>query len=128
MQEAQFASDVLGSLKDLDVQLALDDFGTGYPSLSNLKQFPIDILKIDQSFVRELTTNSDANSIVSAVIGMGKNLRMQVVAEGVESREQLTCLQQLACPEGQGFYFSEPLTAAQFTHLYRRKVTETAVV
>jgi diguanylate cyclase (GGDEF)-like protein/PAS domain S-box-containing protein len=128
MQEAQFASDVLSSLKELDVQLALDDFGTGYSSLSNLKQFPIDILKIDQSFVRELTTNSDANSIVSAVIGMGKNLGMQVVAEGVESREQLTCLQQLACPQGQGFYFSEPLTAAQFTHLCRRKVTGSAVV
>jgi EAL domain-containing protein (putative c-di-GMP-specific phosphodiesterase class I) len=124
MQDAAFAMEVLGSLKNLDVHLALDDFGTGYSSLSNLKQFPIDILKIDQSFVRELTTDSDANSIVSAVIGMGKNLGMQVVAEGVESREQLTCLQQLACPQGQGFYFSEPLTAAGFTHLCRHKVTE----
>jgi diguanylate cyclase (GGDEF)-like protein len=119
MQDAQFAANVLGALRDLDVQLALDDFGTGYSSLSNLKRFPIDILKIDQSFVRELTTDSGANSIVSAVIGMGKNLGMQVVAEGIESREQLTCLQELACPQGQGFYFSEPLTAAQFTRLYR---------
>jgi EAL domain-containing protein (putative c-di-GMP-specific phosphodiesterase class I) len=74
LQDAQFASSVLGSLQDLDVQLALDDLGTGYSSLSNLKQFPIDILKIDQSFVRELTTDSSANSIVSAVIGTGKNL------------------------------------------------------
>ncbi|MFL6603784.1 MAG: putative bifunctional diguanylate cyclase/phosphodiesterase [Steroidobacteraceae bacterium] len=121
MQDAQFAASVLGGLRDLKVQLALDDFGTGYSSLSNLKRFPIDILKIDQSFVRELTTDSGANSIVSAVIGMGKNLGMQVVAEGVESREQLTCLQELACPQGQGFYFSEPLTAAQFTRLCRRK-------
>jgi diguanylate cyclase (GGDEF)-like protein/PAS domain S-box-containing protein len=128
MQDAQFASSMLGSLKDLDVQLALDDFGTGYSSLSNLKQFPIDILKIDQSFVRELTTDTGANSIVGAVVGMGKNLGMQVVAEGVESREQLACLQQLACPQGQGFYFSEPLAAAQFTHLCRRKVTGSAVV
>jgi EAL domain-containing protein (putative c-di-GMP-specific phosphodiesterase class I) len=120
MQDAQFAAGMLGSLRELDVQLALDDFGTGYSSLSNLKRFPIDILKIDQSFVRELTTDSGANSIVSAVIGMGKNLGMQVVAEGVESREQLTCLQELACPQGQGFYFSEPLTAAQFTRLCRR--------
>jgi EAL domain-containing protein (putative c-di-GMP-specific phosphodiesterase class I) len=128
MQDAQFASGVLGSLKDLDVQLALDDFGTGYSSLSNLKLFPIDILKIDQSFVRELTTDAGANSIVSAVIGMGKNLGMQVVAEGVESREQFACLQQLACPQGQGFYFSEPLAAAQFTHLCRRKVTGSPVV
>jgi diguanylate cyclase (GGDEF)-like protein len=128
MQDAQFASNVLGSLKDLDVQLALDDFGTGYSSLSNLKQFPIDILKIDQSFVRELTTDPGASSIVSAVIGMGKNLGMQVVAEGVESREQLTCLQQLACPQGQGFYFSQPVTAAQFMRLCRRKVNGAAVV
>jgi diguanylate cyclase (GGDEF)-like protein len=128
LQDAQFASSVLGSLQDLDVQLALDDFGTGYSSLSNLKQFPIDILKIDQSFVRELTTDSSANSIVGAVIGMGRNLGMQVVAEGVESREQLTCLQQLACPQGQGFYFSEPLTAAQFTRLCRRNVTESTLV
>jgi len=128
MQDAQFAMTVLSSLKALDVQLALDDFGTGYSSLSNLKHFPIDILKIDQSFVRELTTDADANSIVSAVIGMGKNLGMQVVAEGVESREQLACLQQLSCPQGQGFYFSEPLTAAEFTRLCRRKATESAVV
>jgi diguanylate cyclase (GGDEF)-like protein len=128
MQDARFAMDVLSALKELNVQLALDDFGTGYSSLSNLKHFPIDILKIDQSFVRELTTDADASSIVSAVIGMGKNLGMQVVAEGVESREQLACLQQLACPLGQGFYFSEPLSAAEFTRLCRRKTTESAVV
>jgi EAL domain-containing protein (putative c-di-GMP-specific phosphodiesterase class I) len=110
----------------LHVQLALDDFGTGYSSLSHLEQFPIDILKIDQSFVRELTTDSGASSIVGAVIGMGRNLGMQVVAEGVESREQLTCLQELSCPQGQGFYSSEPLTAAEFTRLLRRKEAETA--
>jgi EAL domain-containing protein (putative c-di-GMP-specific phosphodiesterase class I) len=127
-QDAPFALRVLGSLRDLHVQVALDDFGTGYSSLSNLKQFPIDILKIDQSFVRELTTDSGANSIVGAVIGMGKNLGMQVVAEGVESREQLICLQQLACPQGQGFYFSEPLTATQFARLCGHKMIEAAAV
>lgn len=114
-QDTQFALEVLRALKELNVQLALIDFGTGYSSLSHLKQFPIDILKIDQSFVRELTTNSDANSIVSAVIGMGKNLGIQVVAEGVESREQFLCLRQMSCPQGQGAYFCEPLTPAQFT-------------
>ena len=118
MQDAPFVLDVLRELKELDIQIALDDFGTGYSSLSHLKQFAIDILKIDQSFVRELTTNSDANGIVSAVIGMGKNLGIQVVAEGVESGEQLACLKQLACPAGQGFYFSEPLGAAEFARLY----------
>jgi diguanylate cyclase (GGDEF)-like protein/PAS domain S-box-containing protein len=126
MQDAQFALEVLSCLKELHVQLALDDFGTGYSSLSHLKQFPIDILKIDQSFVRELTTDSDAGSIVGAVIGMGKNLGMQVVAEGVESREQLACLQELSCPQAQGYYLSEPLTAAEFTRLLRRKEAETA--
>jgi EAL domain-containing protein (putative c-di-GMP-specific phosphodiesterase class I) len=128
MQSARFAVDVLRSLKDLDVRLALDDFGTGYSSLSHLKRFPIDILKIDQTFVHELTTDPNANSIVSAVIGMGRNLGMQVVAKGVESREQFTCLQQLACPQGQGFYFSEPLSAAEFTRLCRRQPTKSALV
>jgi EAL domain-containing protein (putative c-di-GMP-specific phosphodiesterase class I) len=114
-------------LKAVGVQLALDDFGTGYSSLSHLKRFPIDILKIDQTFVSELHTDSSTNSIVNAVIGMGKNLGMQVVAEGVESREQLTCLQQLACPQGQGFYLSEPLTAAEFTRLCRRKEAQASI-
>ncbi len=123
MQDAQFAQDVLHALKELEVQLALDDFGTGYSSLSHLKQFPIDILKIDESFIRELTTDPDASGIVSAVIGMGKNLGMQVVAEGVESREQLACLQALACPQAQGFYLSEPLGPAEFARLYRRTVS-----
>jgi diguanylate cyclase (GGDEF)-like protein/PAS domain S-box-containing protein len=126
IQDAQFALRVLSCLKELHVQLALDDFGTGYSSLSHLKQFPIDILKIDRSFVRELTTDSDASSIVGAVIGMGKNLGMQVVAEGVESREQLSCLQELSCPQAQGYYLSEPLTAVEFTSLLCRKEVETA--
>jgi EAL domain-containing protein (putative c-di-GMP-specific phosphodiesterase class I) len=128
VQDSQFAMEVLGALKELHVQLALDDFGTGYSSLSHLKQLPIDILKIDQSFVHELTTDSDASSIVGAVIGMGKNLGMQVVAEGVESREQLACLRQLSCPQGQGFYLGEPLIAADFLRLCRRKETQTAAV
>ena len=106
----------------------LDDFGTGYSSLSHLKQFPIDILKIDQSFVRELTNGSDASSIVGAVIGMGKNLGMQVVAEGVESQEQLTCLQELSCPQGQGYYLSEPLSAVEFSRLLRRKEEQSSLV
>jgi diguanylate cyclase (GGDEF)-like protein/PAS domain S-box-containing protein len=126
MQDSQFALEVLNALKELHVHLALDDFGTGYSSLSHLKQFPIDILKIDQSFVRELHAGTGASSIVGAVIGMGKNLGMQVVAEGVESREQLTCLQELACPQGQGYYLSEPLTAAEFTRLCHSREAQTA--
>jgi len=127
MQDSEFAMGVLRALKDLEVQLALDDFGTGYSSLSHLKQFPIDILKIDQSFVRDLAKSSDAGGIVSAVIGMGKNLGMQVVAEGVESRDQLACLQDLACPRAQGYYFSEPLTAAEFARVYSGETARSAL-
>lgn len=126
VQDSQHALEVLTALKAMRVQLALDDFGTGYSSLSHLKQFPIDILKIDQSFVRDLNADSSAGSIVSTVIGMGRNLGMEVVAEGVESREQLACLRQLACPQGQGFYLSEPLTAAEFSRLCHRREAQTA--
>jgi diguanylate cyclase (GGDEF)-like protein/PAS domain S-box-containing protein len=123
IQDMAFASDVLGSLRDMGVKLALDDFGTGYSSLSHLKRLPIDILKIDSSFVGELTTDANASSIVGTVIGMGKNLGMQVVAEGVESREQLKCLQQLACPQGQGHYFGEAVAGEDFARLAHHKAT-----
>jgi EAL domain-containing protein (putative c-di-GMP-specific phosphodiesterase class I) len=106
MQDLESTAGVLRALKDMGVQLALDDFGTGYSSLSYLKRFPIDTLKIDRSFVRDLTTDADDASIVNAVISMGKSLHMQVVAEGVETREQLAFLKRQGCPEGQGYYFS----------------------
>jgi len=114
MQDWKSTAAVLHALKDMGVQLALDDFGTGYSSLSYLKRFPIDTLKIDQSFVRDLTTDADDASIVSAVISMGKSLHKRVVAEGVETREQLAFLQQQNCPEAQGYYFSKPVVAGDF--------------
>ncbi len=117
MQDATSTSVVLRALKEMGVQLALDDFGTGYSSLSYLKHFPIDTVKIDGSFVRDLATDGDDASIVSAVIGMGKRLHMQVVAEGVETPEQLAFLQEQSCPEVQGFYFSRPVTADSFARL-----------
>jgi diguanylate cyclase (GGDEF)-like protein/PAS domain S-box-containing protein len=126
MQDSKSTAAVLQALKDLGVQLALDDFGTGYSSLSYLKRFPIDTLKIDRSFVRDLTTDADDASIVSAVISMGKSLHMRVVAEGVETREQLAFLQEQGCPEGQGFYFSKPVAAGELTQLLGRRVAETA--
>ena len=104
----------------MGVQLALDDFGTGYSSLSYLKRFPIDTLKIDQSFVRDLTTDADDASIVTAVISMGKSLHMGVVAEGVETREQLAFLREQSCPEGQGYYFSRPVVAEEFPSYWAR--------
>jgi diguanylate cyclase (GGDEF)-like protein len=123
MQDSTSTALVLQDLKGMGVQLALDDFGTGYSSLSYLKRFPISTLKIDQSFVRDLTTDADDASIVCAVISMGKSLHMRVVAEGVETPEQLAFLRQQICPEGQGYYFSEPLTAEAFVKLLRSGVS-----
>lgn len=117
LQDSKATAAVLHALKGMGVQIALDDFGTGYSSLSYLKRFPIDTLKIDRSFVRDLTTDADDASIVSAVISMGKSLHMGVVAEGVETREQLAFLQEQSCPEGQGYYFSRPVVAEEFTQL-----------
>jgi diguanylate cyclase (GGDEF)-like protein/PAS domain S-box-containing protein len=124
LQDSKSTGVVLQALKDLGVGLALDDFGTGYSSLSYLKRFPIDTLKIDRSFVRDITTDADDASIVSAVISMGKSLRMRVVAEGVETREQLEFLRQQSCPEGQGYYFSHPVNSGEFTQLLRRSLVD----
>ncbi len=117
MQDANATAAVLQALTDLGVMLTLDDFGTGYSSLSHLKRFPISTLKIDQSFVRNLATDADDASIVSAVISMGESLHMRVVAEGVETRDQFVFLQEHSCPEGQGYYFSPPVVAGQLTRL-----------
>jgi diguanylate cyclase (GGDEF)-like protein/PAS domain S-box-containing protein len=124
MLDARSTADVLQELKEIGVQLALDDFGTGYSSLSYLKRFPLDTLKIDRSFVRNITTDADDASIVTAVIGLGRNLHMRVVAEGVETREQLEFLQEHACPVGQGFYFSVPLSAVEFEQLLGRAILD----
>jgi predicted signal transduction protein with EAL and GGDEF domain len=126
MEDSRSAAEVLAELKAIGVQLALDDFGTGYSSLSYLKRFPIDTLKIDQSFVRDLKTDTDDAGIVTAVIGMGKSLHMRVVAEGVETRAQLEFLQERNCPQGQGFYFSRPVPATEFGRLLEHGVAEPA--
>jgi diguanylate cyclase (GGDEF)-like protein/PAS domain S-box-containing protein len=118
-ESASFA-DVLNEVREMGVLLALDDFGTGYSSLSHLKCLPIDTLKIDQSFVGDLKSNADSNGIVAGLIGMGKCLRMRVVAEGVETRGQLAILAQHGCLEGQGYYFSRPVPADEFSGLLAR--------
>jgi EAL domain-containing protein (putative c-di-GMP-specific phosphodiesterase class I) len=122
MQDSTSTSAVLQALKATGLHLALDDFGTGYSSLNHLKRFPIDTLKIDRSFVHGIPTNSDDASIVGAVISMGSHLHMRVVAEGVETREQLVFLQHHDCPFGQGHYFSQPVTARECTQLLRRGI------
>ena len=119
MQHPESSSATLQALKSMGLQIALDDFGTGYSSLSYLQQFPIDILKIDKSFIHKITADSDHCSIVSAIIGMGQNLKHRVIAEGVETPEQLAFLQARHCAEGQGYLFSPPLPAISFAHLLR---------
>ena len=126
MQDAKSTATVLQALKDLGVTLALDDFGTGYSSLSHLKRFPIDTLKIDQSFVRDLATDADDASIISAVISMGESLHMRVVAEGVETRDQFVFLQEYSCPIAQGYYFSPPVVAGKFIELVGRSLSSVA--
>ena len=117
MHEVKASTSVLEALKAMGVKLAIDDFGTGYSSLSYLKRFPIDTLKIDQSFLRDIATNTDGATIVGAVIGMGRNLKQRVIAEGVETPEQLAFLRARKCAEGQGFLFNHPLSAEGFARL-----------
>lgn len=117
MRDAESSASAIEALEAMGVKLAIDDFGMGYSSLSCLKRFPIGTLKIDQSFVRDITTNADDATIVSAVIGMGRNLNLRVIAEGVETHEQLAFLRTHQCDEGQGFYFSHPLSAEDFALL-----------
>jgi len=127
MQHAESSASVLQALKTMGVQLAVDDFGTGYSSLSYLRRFPIDTLKVDRSFVRQITADADDAIIASAVISMGKSLKLRVVAEGVETREQLAFLQDQRCDEGQGYYFSRPVVAEQFAKLLGSGISETAI-
>jgi EAL domain-containing protein (putative c-di-GMP-specific phosphodiesterase class I) len=117
MQDDAPTISVLLALKALGVRLAVDDFGSGYSSLSYLRRFPIDTLKIDQSFMLEIGTDGEASAILRAVISMGKTLKKRVVAEGVETREQLAFLATERCSEGQGYYFSPPVAAKHFAQL-----------
>jgi diguanylate cyclase (GGDEF)-like protein/PAS domain S-box-containing protein len=126
MQNSKSTVAVLEALKDMGVQLALDDFGTGYSSLSYLRRFPIDTLKIDRSFVGDLSTDADDAGIVRAMISMGASLQMGVVAEGVETPQQLAFLQKHGCSEGQGFYFSQPVAAEDFAKMLRSSAAEIA--
>jgi diguanylate cyclase (GGDEF)-like protein/PAS domain S-box-containing protein len=127
MEDAESTTLVLQELKAMGVHLAVDDFGTGYSSLSYLRQFPIDVLKIDQSFVLRITHDLDDSTIVSAIINMGKSLKYLVVAEGVESEEQRLYLQGQDCEEGQGYLFSRPLPAVEFARLLARRMAAPAV-
>jgi diguanylate cyclase (GGDEF)-like protein/PAS domain S-box-containing protein len=124
MKHAESTESILKTLRARGVQLAVDDFGTGYSSLSYLRKFPIDILKIDQSFVRQITTDPHETTIVTAVISMGRSLKLQVVAEGVETQEELAFLQAHHCDQAQGYYFSRPIVPEQFARLLETGLSE----
>ncbi|MEK7734925.1 MAG: EAL domain-containing protein, partial [Pseudomonadota bacterium] len=112
---------ILAGIEKLGVQISIDDFGTGYSSLSYLKRFPIDVLKVDQSFVRDIATDPDDAAIVRAIITMAHALGIQTIAEGVETREQLAFLRENSCDAMQGYYFSRPVPGDEITAMLHAK-------
>jgi diguanylate cyclase (GGDEF)-like protein/PAS domain S-box-containing protein len=125
MKRVEPAALILRTLRQKGVRVAVDDFGTGYSSLSYLQKFPIDALKVDQSFVRQITGRGDNSTIVTAIIRLAQSLRLRVVAEGVENRPQLDFLLAHACDEAQGFYFSKAVPALQFARLLKDSAQRT---
>lgn len=117
MTNAEFAVETLNELKATGIKISIDDFGTGYSSLGYLKRLPIDVLKIDKSFVQDIAANPDDMALVMAIITLAHNLRLKVVAEGVETAEQLKFLQLLQCDEWQGYLYSKPVPADDFRNL-----------
>lgn len=122
MQQLDTTMDILNTLKNIGVRLSIDDFGTGYSSLSYLKRFPIDTLKIDKSFVNDITTDPSDKAIVAAITVMAQQLKLEVVAEGVETKEQLDFLRELQCDFVQGYYFSKPLPADGVMSVYQQGI------
>ena len=122
MRDVEHALAKLSAIRQLGVRLAIDDFGTGYSSLSQLKRFPIDTLKVDRSFIRDIPTNAEDIAITEAIIAMGRSLGVTVVAEGVETAEQQAFLSTRACHEMQGFFFSRPAPPEDFVELLRTHV------
>jgi diguanylate cyclase (GGDEF)-like protein len=121
MMRAESTASILSTLRGVGVRVAVDDFGTGYSSLSYIRKFPLDALKIDQSFIRQITTIPDETTIVRAIISMARSLDLRVIAEGVETPDQLDFLKAHGCDEAQGYYFSQPVPAEQFATLLGAK-------
>ena len=111
----------LVELKNLGVSIAMDDFGTGYSSLSYLRSYPFDVLKIDRSFVSDITVDPADRELINAIVAMAHSLRLKVVAEGVESEEQLAFLKNLGCDYAQGYLFSKPVTAESMAGILELK-------
>lgn len=128
MKNAEVATSILQSVREIGMRVAMDDFGTGYSSLSYLSKFPLDTIKIDQSFVRQIAKSPNETTIVNAIISLGQNLRLRVIAEGVETVEVLAFLQSRQCDEAQGFFFSRPIPAEQLPTLLRSERFHQSVV
>ncbi len=126
MHDAALTIKTLGRLKDMGVSLSMDDFGTGYSSFSYLKKFPLDIIKIDRSFIQDMTNRIEDAAIVKAIIVMAHTLRLQVVAEGVETEEQLSMLKDMDCDEVQGFLLARPLPEVEAIRFLSSHPTENA--
>ncbi len=124
MENREVAREILELLKGLGLTIAIDDFGTGYSSLAYLKAFPIDTLKIDRSFVRDITTDPNDAAIIRAIVAMAQSLELKVIAEGVETEEQRDFLQKLGCNEYQGFLFSRPLPPEEFAELMTAELAQ----
>jgi diguanylate cyclase (GGDEF)-like protein/PAS domain S-box-containing protein len=119
MRDAEATIDILGRLHEMGFQLSIDDFGTGFSSLNYLRRFPIDKIKVDQSFVSDVTTSESAASLVTAIVSLAQSLKLKVIAEGVQTKEQLELLRGLRCDEAQGFLFSHALASEEFERLVR---------
>jgi len=125
MKHAASTAVILQSLREAGIRLAIDDFGTGYSSLSYLRKFPVDAVKIDQTFIRQISADDDT-TIVKAVIGMARGLKLRVIAEGVETPEELAFLRAYRCDEAQGYYFSRPVPARQFAMMLKDAMLQAA--
>jgi diguanylate cyclase (GGDEF)-like protein len=128
MKQAASTATMLQTFRKRGIRVAVDDFGTGYSSLSYLQKFPVDAVKIDQSFVRQISNGGDNTTIVKAVIGMARGLKLRVIAEGVETLEEVAFLRAYRCEEAQGYYFSRPVPAQRFAMLLRNGIPEPAIV
>jgi EAL domain-containing protein (putative c-di-GMP-specific phosphodiesterase class I) len=124
MSDPEESVKILEQLSIMDVLVSVDDFGTGYSSMSYLQRFPIDKLKIDRSFISEILTRADDASIVRAIVSLAHGLKLKVVAEGVETHEQLEFLRSIGCDEYQGYYFSAALSAGDFAKLIGRQPSD----
>ena len=119
MEDAEHSADILRKLKSLGVHVSIDDFGTGYSSLAYLRRFPLDAVKIDGSFIRDLTSNAEDASITLAIIGMAHRLNLKVIAECVETAEQLEFLRANGCDQAQGYYLARPMPAQEVEQLWQ---------